>query len=66
MYKIRYKPFFNRIQPLVAACVPNAAPRIETTGNLIITIVECRGLMPNLLRGNVFAIIGIGSWEFAH
>jgi len=60
MYKIRYKPFFNRVQHLVAALVPNAAPRVETTGDLTLTIVECRGLMSTLLHSNVYATVGIG------
>ena len=60
MYKIRYKPFFSRMEHLVAALVPNAAPRVDTTGALTLTIVECRGLMPTLLHSNVYATVGIG------
>lgn len=61
MFKIRYKPFFSRIEHLIPALVPNAAPRVESRGSLTVTLVECRGLMNTILLGNIYAGIGAGN-----
>lgn len=60
MFKIRYKPFFSRIEHLIPALVPSTAPKIETRGSLTVTLVECRGLMNSILQGNVNATLGVG------
>lgn len=60
MYKIRYKPFFSRIEPILAALVPNSAPRAEVKGELTVTLIECQGLMENLLTGNVYSSLALG------
>lgn len=60
MFKIRYKPFFARIEHIIPALVPNAAPKVEAKGSLTVTLVECRGLMNTILQGNVYATIGVG------
>lgn len=64
MYKIRYKPFFARIEPMLAALVPNSAPRADTSGTLRISLLECRGLMTSLLQGGVYAVIGLSDIDW--
>jgi hypothetical protein len=53
------------MEHLVAALVPNAAPRVDTTGSLTLTVVESRGLMTTLLHSNVYATVGIGRLDDA-
>lgn len=64
MYKIRYKPFFTRVENIIAALVPNSAPRAEMKGNLTVTLIECRGLMSTLLDGNVYSTLALGDFDW--
>lgn len=64
MYKIRYKPFFSRVEHIIAALVPNSAPRSEVKGDLAVTLIECRGLMPSLLGGNIYSTLALGDFDW--
>lgn len=66
MFKIRYKPFFSRIEHIIPALVPNAAPKVDAKGSLTVTLVECRGLMNSILLGNMYATIGVGKCALQH
>ena len=60
MFKIRYKPFFVRMEHAISALLPQTAPQVEATGKLTLTVVECRGLMKDLIHNTVYAVVGIG------
>ncbi|CAG7832375.1 unnamed protein product [Allacma fusca] len=64
MFKIRYKPFFSRVEQILATLVPDGAPRADSRGSLSVTMIECRGLMSSLLHGNIFAHLAVGDFNW--
>jgi hypothetical protein len=66
MYKIRYKPFFSRVESIIAALVPGAAPQAETRGVLSVGVIEARGLCAKTLTGATLlhAAVAIGEVDW--
>lgn len=61
MFKIRYKPFFTRLEHVISALLPQTAPQVQTTGALSVSVIECRGIMSSLIEDHVYATAGIGN-----